>query len=165
MKFTQAVAVSILILVGILFGEEGLDSLKRVQTSPIQTPYYQEWTAGVQGGGGGIIITIELITDSSIAPDSVFYRGMSGKLKSKDSNTRVYTSSFSYRNLNSGNNILAVQTKKKVTDSLYSTNEELQNMNLKKENCVVSYYRNEEHKYIIFDSISKKDNCFLPHRN
>ena len=45
----------------------------------IESPYYQSWVSGVQGGGSGIDVFLPVKNLEGVTPDSLFFRGQGTK--------------------------------------------------------------------------------------
>ena len=63
----------------------------------IGSSYFQNWVAGVEGGGSGIniFITVEDLSQDKIELDSVYFRGKASKLETKPNNSDLFIGRFS----------------------------------------------------------------------
>ncbi|WP_115460806.1 hypothetical protein [Winogradskyella aurantiaca] len=135
------------------------------QTSAIKSVYYEDWTAGVKGGGGGVLCTVVLDENSSVELDSIFFQGYSAKLIPLKQNSLIYKASISFRNLN---NFDLQSNDVKTSESnaeLYQKNKDVFDMKLEHENCVVSYLENTVFKYIKFENIPFYEEKLKQRRN
>lgn len=159
---TFYIVIMILISLGIIDPHEIL----KCQINDIKEVYYQDWTAGVKGGGGGLLCTVELLEYSSIKLDSIFFKGYSAKLLPIKNNTRVYKATIVFRNLNNYDSLQEDNDENTMSDDkLYQNNEVVFGMKLKPENCVLSYQEDTEYKYVKFDSIMYREDQLKQHRN
>ena len=57
-----------------------------VSKSPIsiESPYFQSWVAGIQGGGSGVDVFLPVKDLKNITPDSLHFRGQRVKVIYKD---------------------------------------------------------------------------------
>lgn len=76
---------------------------------PITKATYQEWVAGVKGGGSGIQIELQLKQplDVAIELDSIYFKGYASKLEKTPQNSLVYLAHIK-TTLNSGSKPLLV---------------------------------------------------------
>lgn len=150
MKTVFLYIISIVIYLGFTNKDKGLG---RYQQQDIRAIYCEEWTAGVKGGGGGIICSIEVSKSSRIILDSIYYMGATAKIDPVSKDSIRYKAILSYRN--NTQNTISIDTKEAPSNgmSLYPRFPHVTNMVDSKTNCVLSYKLDGTSGYIKFDSI------------
>ncbi|MFD1062528.1 hypothetical protein ACFQ1Q_04660 [Winogradskyella litorisediminis] len=115
--------------------------------------YYQNWVAGVQGGGSGINVFIE-VNSKSIQLDSIYFRGNIAKLQTKPSNKQMYIGRFS------------TEANKSLYETLSKSDVKLQDedfpFKLDNSECVVSYSEDGKQKYFKISNLKEKPLEALP---
>ena len=119
----------------------------------IDKAYYQNWVAGVEGGGSGINIFIET-KDESLVLDSIFFRGQVSKLSTKPANKALFIGRFNTQGNSKEFSILNTDdnTKKEINFPF----------DLKDNECVVSYSKNGETRYFKIQDLEEKPMEALP---
>ena len=116
--------------------------------------YYQEWTAGVQGGGSGINLFIPVI-DSDIILEKVFFRGEEAKLEVKPSNPKLYIGRFKTE-INQPKDIILSSDPKEEYNNTIPQKETSIPFNLEDNECVISYSIDGSTKYFKISNIRKE---------
>ncbi|WP_073083728.1 hypothetical protein [Winogradskyella jejuensis] len=115
--------------------------------------YCQNWVAGVQGGGSGTNIFIE-IKDENIVLDSVHFRGKTVKLETKPANPQLFIGRLkSEGNTNQYEVVSTSDQKEQMEDFPFR---------LENDECVVSYKENGKIKYFKLIDIKEKPIEALP---
>ena len=115
--------------------------------------YCQDWVAGVQGGGSGTNIYIE-VKDENVVLDSVFFRGQTVKLETKPANLQLFIGRLkSEGNTNQYEVVSTSDQKEQMEDFPFK---------LENDECVVSYKENGKIKYFKLTDIKEKPIEALP---
>jgi len=107
------------------------------------TPYFQDWVAGIKNGGSGYNLFFpNLNSEGLVKMDSVYFRKLKGKLLEQK----------------------AMYTVKLTKPSPYATEtkEEFFPFSLSANECVVSYIENGETKYLKINNIKEKEGQYYP---
>ncbi len=126
--------------------------------------YYQNWVAGVQGGGSGIDIFIPVeqeMPKEQIKLDSIYFRGNVSKLEMSPTNTSLFIGRF-----------LSESNQKKDIIMSGNPNDEYGNeapklkvkiaFELKENECVVSYIEDNKVKYFKIENVVEKQTLYYP---
>ncbi len=117
--------------------------------------YYQEWIAGVKGGGSGFNIYIPIESNpNNIILDSVFFKGKQVKLEHSNNSIsigRFKTSVNQKQDIIMSSNRLAEYGNKVPELTKKSP------FNLNEDECVVSYKFKNKVRYFKIDKILKKE--------
>lgn len=113
---------------------------EKVPPTEFSEVYYQAWNSGIEEGGSGISIYIN-IKEQSVAFDSIYFRGMVTKLSPSPNNLLLYVGRFKLRHNNSN----------EVTKGLNKT------FKLKDNQAVVSYFKKGKVCYYKIDAMEKRD--------
>ena len=156
MKFLKN-AFFFLSLCFIVFLVSQCSSAQKLQTNaPLQIGecYYQNWIAGIEGGGSGINIYIPIISNvNKIELDSIYFQGKTAKLEFKNESLavgRFITDLNKKKDIIMSNEPFAEYGNKVNQPSLK------QWPTLKNNQCVISYKEGSEIKYFMIDNIPKK---------
>ena len=90
MKVIKTQPLILLILISLLIQCKGSQPVTLQSTPPFvlaQAPYYQEWIAGIAGGGSGINVFIPVEGTNGFEPDSLYFRGQ--RVKAVYQNKRI----------------------------------------------------------------------------
>lgn len=115
--------------------------------------YFQEWVAGVQGGGFGINVFIQ-VNDKNVILDSIYFRGEVTELKTKPANASLFIGRFKGE-ANTQEPSLITTTDEKVEEVDFP-------FNLKENECVVSYKDGDKLKYFKITDMKEKPLEALP---
>ncbi len=117
--------------------------------------YFQKWIAGVEGGGSGVNIFIETLSNDTKL-DSVYFQGQVAKLEVKPGTENEYIGRF-------------ISDFNKKEDMVFSSdpNKEYGNkppqlpvkipFELNDDECVISYSENDKTKYFKLKNIKEKE--------
>lgn len=122
--------------------------------------YYQEWTAGVQGGGSGINLFIP-VEDSDIILETVYFRGQKSKLETKPSNLKLYIGRFKTENNQPIDIVLSSDQKEEYNNKLPQEATEFP-FDLNDDECVVAYRSANKRMYFKISNIKKESPVFYP---
>ena len=122
--------------------------------------YFQKWIAGVEGGGSGVNIFIEVLGNDTQL-DSVYFHGKAAKLESKPANQSLYIGRFVSEFNKKEDMVISSDSKmeygNKPTELLQKIPFELEN-----DECVVSYLDGNKIKYYMLKSIKEKPSINYP---
>jgi len=126
--------------------------LDKVPPTGITEAYYQNWVAGVQGGGSGTNIFIKT-SSQDIVLDSVYFHNKVAKLSAQQSMPLFYIGRFSNDMNKEWENTNKNHTKRSEIKASEMANFPFQ---LKTNECVVSYMQDEKRKYFKISELEKK---------
>lgn len=117
--------------------------------------YFQEWVAGVQGGGSGTNIFIE-VKDENIVLESVYFRGKISNFENKPSKSKLFIGRFKSKT-NTQQSIITSSSDEKVVDLDFP-------FKLKENECIISYKddKNSDLKYYKITDVKEKPLEALP---
>ncbi|MDO1502231.1 hypothetical protein Q2T40_19020 [Winogradskyella maritima] len=117
--------------------------------------YMQSWVAGVEGGGSGINVFIETMSDNVVL-DSIYFRGEVAQLETKSASPKMYIGRF----VNEGNQM----NEPSLGSSVESHSEPKSENPFKLEDnaCVVSYKDGDKTKYFKLTDIKEKPADLYP---
>lgn len=129
---------------------------KLQKTNPVEfgEVYYQQWVAGVKGGGSGVNIYIPIKSNNNhIVLDSVFFREKVSKLEKINESLVVgrFKSSVNQQK----DLILSSNPKDEYGNQVEKSVQDFP-FELKSNQCVISYIEDFKTKYIMMDNILKK---------
>ncbi|MBO6605427.1 hypothetical protein [Psychroserpens sp.] len=146
---------SILLLVMASFSQcSSVPKLQKEAPISIADVYYQEWIAGVQGGGSGINLFIS-VSDSDITLETVYFRGEVAKLEVKPSNPNQYIGRFKTEMNQPKDIILSSDPKEEYGNKMPQKKDKFP-FELADNECVISYTVNDEIKYFKISNIKNK---------
>ena len=116
--------------------------------------YAQRWTAGVKGGGSGLSIYIP-VNDASVILDSVYFRGRASLLETKPSSPNLFIGRFALDSNPPEDLIISSDPKDEINNKLPVKAEKIP-FELKDDECVVSYKKNNETHYFKIDKVETK---------
>ena len=147
--FKKIISILITLIVMINFSScAGTYKLEKSVRLTIGEVYYQNWVAGVQGGGAGFNIFIPVSDNpKNIMFDSVYFKGKKAKLEF--SNNTIFIGRFK----TTKNRIREINM---INDSDDEFSEKTP-FNLNDNECVVSYLDNDKIKYFKIENIIKKE--------
>lgn len=146
-----------------MLGFSQCSSTKKLQTeAPIKVGkvYYQKWVAGVQGGGSGLNIFIP-VNDTSIALDSVYFRGRAAKLETKPQDQSLYIGRFISQFNQKQDIIMSGDSISEYGNKLPIVNEYIP-FELSPNECVVSYIDGKKTKYFKIENVVEKASMHFP---
>ncbi len=117
--------------------------------------YYQQWIAGVQGGGSGINIFIPIISNpKNIMLDSVYFQGKQAKLEYRNSD--IFIGRFESE-INQKKDIIMSSEPYAEYGNKVPEIPKKPPFKLLEDECVVSYKDANKVKYFKIDKINKKE--------
>ena len=122
--------------------------------------YFQNWIAGVEGGGSGINLFIETLNDD-IVLDSVYFRNQSAKFEVKPANKLLYIGRFITEFNKKEDMVISSDSNKEYVNKA----PDLSNKNpfkLKEDECVVSYLEGGMIKYFKLENIKERQSMDIP---
>ena len=123
----------------------------------IESPYFQTWVAGIQGGGSGIDVFFPVKDLNNIIPDSIHFRGQRVKAvyKNKMILGHFSTPKNQHQDIILSNEPLAEANNQLLPKQDHSAFE------LEPNTCVLSYIiDNKRFYYKITDLIQRKSNSY-----
>ena len=146
MKFPKKLKC-ILFLLLVLSAFLTCSSAKKLQKEAPKTigkAYYQNWVAGVHGGGSGTNVFIETKNKNSNL-DSIYFHGKVAKLAKKPMNKKLFIGYFK-----SEANVQEFKVKDSKSKAVVAEDFPF---DLKKNECVVSYIDNGKTKYFKIENL------------
>ena len=104
--------------------------------------YAQSWVAGVKGGGSGINVFIP-VKDTSIALDTIFFRGQKAKLEFNDDDQPLYVGRFKTSFNQKQDIILSSDMNEEAKNELPTLKEEMP-FEFNDDECVISYRKGSQ---------------------
>tara|TARA_R110002049_G_scaffold122465_4_gene277323 strand:- start:7589 stop:8077 length:489 start_codon:yes stop_codon:yes gene_type:complete len=155
-SFKNITAFSFITLITIGFFQ--CASVKPIESkSPLQIGevYYQNWTAGIEGGGSGYNIFIPIESNSNdIVLDSMYFRGKSTKIEY--ANDALLVGRFETKADQKQDIIMSNEPYAEYGNKVPELPQKTP-FNLNDDDCVVSYLENDKIKYFKIDGIVKKE--------
>lgn len=137
---------------------------KLQQEAPMEfgDSYFQQWVAGIKGGGSGLNLFIPIIENkNNVVLDSVYFRGKATKLEKISGENVQYAGYFKTPHNNDKEIILSSdmneEHKNTISVQTYSIP-----FDLKDDECVVTYKINEKTKYFKISNIKEKQPLHYP---
>lgn len=115
--------------------------------------YFQEWVAGVKGGGSGINVFIE-VKGENLVLDSIYFRENVSNFETKPSNPKLFIGRFKGE-ANKEELAIITTSDEKVEKSDFP-------FDLKENECVVSYKHGDKLKYYKITKLKEKSVEALP---
>lgn len=115
--------------------------------------YYQNWVAGVKGGGSGTNVFIK-VKEESMVLDSIYFRGQVAKLTTKPADKQLFIGRFASE-MNSKNH------PELTSDSMDKSNSDFP-FDLDNNDCVISYMDNGKAKYFKIEDLKERPMEALP---
>jgi len=117
--------------------------------------YYQQWIAGVQGGGSGINIFIPIISNpKNIMLDSVYFQGKQAKLEYTNNN--VFIGRFESEISQKKDIVMSSDPYAEYGNEVPKISKK-PHLQLLEDECVVSYKIANKVKFFKIEKINKKD--------
>ncbi len=152
---------SLLLLVMASFSQcSSVPKLQQEAPVSIGDVYYQEWTAGVQGGGSGIILFIP-VSNSDIILEKVFFREDVVRLEVKPSNPLLYIGRFK-TDINQPKDLILSSDPKEEYNNKLPQKEKSIPFELKDDECVISYTMDGKIEYFKVSNIRKEAEINYP---
>ncbi len=162
MKFFTNVFLMVLIMIS--FSQcSSAQKLQKEAPVKLGPAYYQYWVAGIQGGGSGInlFIQIEGTSKENIELDSIYFRGKVSKLEFKPNNPSLFIGRFSSRTNQKKDIIMSNKPNAEYGNELPKLKEKIP-FDLKENECVVSYIEDDKIKYFQIENIVEKQPELYP---
>ena len=123
----------------------------------IGSAYFQNWVAGIEGGGSGIniFIPIEGKSQDRIELDSVYFRGKASKLETKPNNPDLFIGRFSTVFNQKRDLIMSNKPNAEYGNEAQKINIKIP-FDLKDDECVVSYKEGNKIKYFRIVNVVEK---------
>lgn len=122
--------------------------------------YFQKWVAGVEGGGSGLNIFIE-VKDDAIQLDSVYFRGKGVDLKTHPKNESLYVGSFVSQSQNIQDLTMSSDSKTEYGNKMPEKPVKIP-FELAFNECVVSYKAKGETKYYKLINVAEIHSIDVP---
>jgi hypothetical protein len=116
--------------------------------------YFQKWVSGVAGGGSGINIFVETLTDN-VQLDSVYFRGRAAKFEVKPANKLLYIGRFLTDSNKNEHMIMSSDTNQEYGNKAPIIPSKIP-FELKDNECVISYLSNNQTKYFKIENIEER---------
>ena len=146
-----------------MLGFSQCSSTKELQSEApitIGKVFYQKWIAGIEGGGSGLNIFIP-VNDTSIALDSVFFRGKAAKLETKPQNQSLYIGRFISQFNKRRDLIMSSDSIAEYGNKLPIVEQKIP-FELQSNECVVSYIDGQKTKYFKINNVVEKASLHFP---
>ncbi len=122
--------------------------------------YYQNWTAGVSGGGSGLNLFIPVM-NTSVELDSVYFKGRASKLEMKNGNEILYVGRFQTDFNQPKDVVMSSDANEEYNNQLIKTDESMP-FELKDHECVVSYTKSGKTQYYKISNIKEREPLNYP---
>ena len=144
-------------MVLIMVSFSNCSSAQKLQKDPpvtIKNAYYQNWVAGVKGGGSGINLFIEIddYSKSDIQFDSIFFRGKMSKIETKPDNPNLLIGRFSLSTNQQEDIIMSNEPFAEYGNEIPKNKSKIP-FELNANECVVSYKDKAKTKYFKLEKI------------
>lgn len=117
--------------------------------------YYQDWVAGIKGGGSGVNIFIPFSENpKGIILDSVYFKGKQAKLELRNNN--VFIGRFKTTVNEKQDIIMSNEPYAEYGNKLPQAPQKTP-FNLEEDECIVSYSDNDKVKYFKIENIIKRE--------
>ena len=146
-----------------MLGFSQCSSTKELQSEApiaIGKVFYQKWIAGIEGGGSGLNIFIP-VNDTSIALDSVFFRGKAAKLETKSQDQSLYIGRFISQFNKRRDLIMSSDSIAEYGNKLPIVEQKIP-FELQSNECVVSYIDGLKTKYFKINNVVEKASLHFP---
>ncbi|MHA7059290.1 hypothetical protein ACWGOQ_0018835 [Aquimarina sp. M1] len=132
-------------------------SQKIDQTAPVQLtdPYFQNWVAGVKGGGSGFMIYLPVDATSDVQLETAYFKGKEVKLERKR-NEAVYVGRYTDPKTIERDMVMSSDPKEEYTNKVPQIEEKIP-FELKQEECVIAYNKNGTRGYFKIDKLPEKE--------
>lgn len=121
---------------------------------------YQNWVAGVDGGGAGVNLFIPMISNSNnIVFDSVYFQGKQVKLEQK--NKSFFVGRFKEATNQKKDIVMSSNRLEEVNNPIPEIPKKIP-FQLKEDECVVSFKDGKKAKYYKISGILKNERVFFP---
>ena len=154
------------LLVLIMASLSHCSSAQKLQKEPpvnIIQAYYQSWVAGIQGGGSGINLFIEVedYSKTRIQFDSVYFNGRASKIEIKPGNANLLVGRFSSSS-NQKQDIIMSNKPHEEYGNKPPVKPSVAPFDLKKNECVISYSENNKKRYFKIVGIEESRTVYYP---
>jgi len=122
--------------------------------------YYQDWVSGIQNGGSGTNVYIQIISNTNkIELDSIYFHGRAAKLELINNMLAIgrFSSIISYNN-----DIVMSSNPNEEFGNKVPELKKKPDFELKDNQCVISYKIDGKTKYFMIDNIRKKELLAFP---
>lgn len=132
-------------------------SAQKIQNSiPIEfgDVYYQHWVAGVQGGGSGINVFINVVSNNkNIELDSIYFQGKVSKLE--EGNNSLFIGRFKTTANQREDLILSSNPKEEYGNQIRKSKKDIP-FELKDNQCIISYKEGGKIKYFMIEDVKNR---------
>jgi len=125
----------------------------------IKDPYFQEWVAGIKGGGSGFTVYIPVEESADVTLNYTYFKGK--KIELKLSNN-VYIGRYTYPNKNT-DLIMSDDPKEEFKNKLPEVEKNIP-FELEGNACVVGYTKGTENGFFKIENVTEKKVKALPMR-
>lgn len=144
----------------LLFSFGSCASSNGMQQDPpkeIGDAYFQQWTAGVQGGGAGynVYIPIKSEMDNAMQMDSIYFRGMVTNLEKKSGEGPMLVGHFKTDQNTQKDIILSSDPREEAKNELPPMKVKVP-FEVKDNECIVSYKVDGKTKYFVIRNLKEK---------
>ncbi|WP_438710583.1 hypothetical protein ACSTS3_17355 [Aquimarina muelleri] len=120
----------------------------------IKEAYFQRWISGVEGGGSGLMVYIEINENTDVQLEYAYFKGKKIKLGHK-TNERVYVGRYSVVSKRP-ELIMSDNPKEEFKNKLPDVEEKIP-FTLKENECMISYIKNGKKGFFKLDNIVEKE--------
>ena len=154
--FRRILFFTFMVFIMATFSQCGVTKLETKVPVTLGEVYYQDWVAGVDGGGSGITVVIPVISNpKNIVLDSVHFRGRQTSLEYR--NNAVYIGRFKADSSQKKDIIMSSDPYAEYGNKAPKIAKK-SSFELNEDQCIVSYKIGNKVKYFKIDKIIKKDN-------
>lgn len=127
----------------------------------IKKAFFQKWIAGVEGGGSGFTLYIEVDATSEIQLEYAYFKGKKVKLNYK-TNEPVYVGRYT-NSLKKPDLIMSDDPKEEFKNQIPKIEEKIP-FELQGNQCVVSYINNGKSRFFKLENVTEKELQAYPTR-
>jgi len=151
--FTRIGLCSILIAFTQCASSQKIDKVAPVT---FKQPYFQNWVAGIKGGGAGFMVYLPIDENPDVKLEEIYFKGKSVKLERKR-NEAVYVGRYTDpKTLRDENLIMSGDRKEEFKNKPPGEVEKKIPFELKADECVISYTKDGKIGYFKLDKLPEK---------
>lgn len=129
----------------------------------LKQPYFQNWVAGIEGGGAGFMVYLPIDENSNVKLEEAYFKGKSVTLERKQ-NEAVYVGRYTDPNTVRGdkNMVMSDDPKEEFNNKPPGEVEKKIPFELKADECVISYTKEGKKGYFKIDKLPEKQMLAFP---
>ncbi|WP_128755202.1 hypothetical protein [Aquimarina sediminis] len=158
---TTSITISLLLLLIMHIQCASSQQIDKKSPIEIKNTYFQEWIAGVEGGGSGFMIYLEVDAVSDVKLEYAYFRGKKIKLGHK-TNELVYVGHYT-KATKPRDLIMSDDPKEEFKNQLPEIEEKIP-FELADNECMISYMNNGKQGFFKLENIPEKELQAYPTR-